>query len=102
MAMNTTRQDPTLLATMYQANLGRQLANTRFLQNPRTKFNLATRMLVSIMASGGHLEISLRDIYKSLNAETNIEKNGVQYGIWFAKRAGLICKSDRRGIYTVC
>ena len=73
------------------------------LNNQRTDFNYKTRKTISeLITQNGRKQITLQELYIKLNAKTKLEKNGVQYGVWFAKRISMIRNTDKRGIYAIC
>jgi len=59
-------------------------------------------MVISQLIFDGRELITLQELYQGLNAQTKLEKSGVLYGVWFAKKAFMVRNTDKRGIYAVC
>lgn len=58
----------------------------------------AAAALLSYSRGPGAL-IALQDLYEACEAACQVSQNGVRWAVLDAKRAGLIAKTDKRGLY---
>lgn len=66
--------------------------------NIRAAARTATAGILKAMAGPGAL-IQLKDIYEATGATCPTSQNGCRWAILDAKQAGLITKTDTRGLY---
>ena len=59
--------------------------------------NAATAVLAYAKAPGA--TIALADLYAACDADNAIAQNGVRWAVLDAKLAGIITKTDARGVY---
>lgn len=58
----------------------------------------AAACILRHQASAGGF-ITLSSLYEACEANCDLSRNGIQWAICDAKEAGLICKTDERGLY---
>ena len=75
-----------------------QLNETRIRERNRTD----AKNLISNLCEKKRKLITLEEIYERVGAQTELEKNGVRYGVWESKDALKIRSTSQRGIYEVC
>jgi len=66
--------------------------------NRRANARHAAAALLRVERGPGAL-IALHDLYEACEADCAVAKNGVQWAVCDAKQAGLITKTDKRGLY---
>ena len=62
---------------------------------------LAGEVLIQALARKGREYITLSELYDTLGAEFNTERNGIQFAVEWAKRENLIRNTNERGVYAV-
>ena len=68
----------------------------------RSKMRIKAKELITNICDKKRKLITLEEIYERVGAETNLEKNGVQYGVWEAKNEQNVRSTSERGTYEVC
>ena len=68
----------------------------------RSKMRIDSKNLISNLCERNRRLITLEEIYERVGAQTELEKNGVQYGVWESKDALKIRSTSQRGTYEVC
>ena len=64
-------------------------------------FETATVIRINALVQQGRSYITLCELYENSGAVTEPQKTGVRFGVKSAKEAGVIIKTDRRGVYEV-
>lgn len=64
----------------------------------RAQHREAAMAILSVERGPGAL-IQLDDLYEATEAECEVARNGVRWAVLDAKIAGLIAKTDTRGLY---
>lgn len=62
-------------------------------------YNTAAYVLINSLIRKGRKFISLDELYDTLSANTDYEKNGILWGVRDAKKKGLITSTQTRGYY---
>ena len=64
-------------------------------------FKIGAIIVINGLVKSGREYITLCELYLTLGADTESQKNGVRWGVRAAKESGIIISTERRAVYEV-